>query len=177
MMRDRIVFGIRNRDGDLVGFTGRAAPEDNSAPKWLNTPTTAIFTKGDLLFGFTENQDRLAGGATPVRVEGVMDALAVTLASEGRAVGLAPLGTALTAAQADHLTHAATNQLVLHATDDHPAGLKTARRDYWFLTARGIDIRKLVLTDGERAFNDAADAYSAAPTSLTATLGAVDIAP
>ena len=110
VMRDRVVFGIRNRDGDLVGFTGRAAPGDTDAPKWLNTPTTAIFTKGDLLFGLTENRDRLAAGATPVRVEGVMDALAVTLASEGRAVGLAPLGTALTAAQADHLAHAATEQ-------------------------------------------------------------------
>ena len=66
---------------------------------------------------------------------------------------------------------------MLHATDDDPAGLKAAGRDYWLLTARGIDIRKLILTDGEQAFNDPADAYSAAPTSLTATLGAVDIAP
>ena len=65
VMRDRVVFGIRNRDGDLVGFTGRAAPGDTDAPKWLNTPTTAIFTKGDLLFGLTENRDRLAAGATP----------------------------------------------------------------------------------------------------------------
>lgn len=99
-MRDRVVCGIRDAAGDLVGFTGRAAPQDTDAPKWLNTPATAIFSKGELLFGRTENRDRLAGGATPVRVEGVMDALAVTLASDGRAVGLAPLGTALTLAQA-----------------------------------------------------------------------------
>ena len=66
---------------------------------------------------------------------------------------------------------------MLHATDDDPAGLKAAGRDYWLLTARGIDVRKLILTDGEQAFNDPADAYSAAPTSLAATLAAVDIAP
>ncbi|GAA3604104.1 hypothetical protein GCM10022236_02330 [Microlunatus ginsengisoli] len=37
-MRDRVVFGIRNTDGDVVGFTGRAAPGDPDVPKWLNTP-------------------------------------------------------------------------------------------------------------------------------------------
>ena len=94
VMRNRVVFGIRNESGDLVGFTGRAVPGDSDAPKWLNTPTTPIFTKGELLFGLTENRDRLAVGAIPVRVEGVMDAIAVTKASGGRAVGLAPLGTA-----------------------------------------------------------------------------------
>ena len=66
---------------------------------------------------------------------------------------------------------------MLHATDDDPAGLKAAGRDYWLLTARGIDVRKLILTDGEQAFNDPADAYSAAPASLAAALDAVDIAP
>ena len=126
IMRDRVVFGIRNSDGDLVGFTGRAGPGDTDAPKWLNTPTTAIFTKGDLLFGLTENRDPLAAGATPVRVEGVMDALAVTLCQQRSCGRPRTVGTALTAAQADHLAHAATNQLVLHATDDDPAGLKAA---------------------------------------------------
>jgi DNA primase len=176
-MRGRVVFGIHDTDGDLVGFTGRAAPGDTDAPKWLNTPTTAIFTKGELLFGYTENRDRLADGATPVRVEGVMDALAVTLASDGRAVGLAPLGTALTAAQADQLAHIASRKIVLHGTDDDPAGLKAASRDYWLLTARGVDVRKLVLTDGEYAFNDPAEAHLGAPESLAAALDAVDRAP
>ncbi|WP_344807905.1 toprim domain-containing protein, partial [Microlunatus ginsengisoli] len=177
LMRDRVVFGIRNDDGDLVGFTGRAAPGDTDAPKWLNTPTTTIFTKGELLFGYTENRDRLADGAVPVRVEGVMDALAITMAGDGRAVGLAPLGTALTAAQADTFAAAASRHIILHATDDDPAGLKAAERDYWLLTTRGVDTRKLILTDGEQGFNDPADAYSAAPDSLTAALVAVDIAP
>lgn len=81
-----------------------------------------------------------------------MDALAVTKASEGRAVGLALLGTALTAA--DQLAHVARDHVVLHATDDDPAGIKAAGREYSLLTARGIDVRKLVLTDGERGLND-----------------------
>lgn len=177
LMRDRVVFGIRDHDGDLVGFTGRAAPGDPDAPKWLNTPSTTIFTKGELLFGLAENRDRLAAGATPVRVEGVMDALAVTMASDGRAVGLAPLGTALTAAQADALAHAAPQQLVLHATDTDRAGLNAAAKDYWLLAARGVDVRWLILTDGQQTFNDPADAYSANQAGLAAVLSATAVAP
>lgn len=172
-----MVFGIRDHHGDLVGFTGRAAPGDPDAPKWLNTPSTTIFTKGELLFGLAENRNRLAAGATPVRVEGVMDALAVTKASGGRAVGLAPLGTALTAAQADSLAQASPQPLVLHATDADRAGLDAAAKDYWLLTARGADVRRLILTDGEQTFNDPADAYSTNAVGLSAALSATAVAP
>ncbi|HEY5848735.1 MAG TPA: AAA family ATPase, partial [Microlunatus sp.] len=177
VMRDRVVFGIRDHDGALVGFTGRAAPGDPDAPKWLNTPSTTIFTKGELLFGLAENRDRLSTGATPVRVEGVMDALAVTIASGGRAVGLAPLGTALTAIQADALAHAAPQQIVLHAADTDRAGLNAAAKDYWLLTSRGVDVRRLILTDGQQTFNDPADAYSANQAGLAAALSATAVAP
>lgn len=177
VMRGRVVFGIRDRAGDLVGFTGRTVPSDTTGPKWLNTPTTAIFTKGELLFGHAEHQDLLAGGATPVRVEGVMDALAVTLASNGEAVGLAPLGTALTAAQADLLAQAAPQSLVLHATDTDRAGWNAAAKDYWLLTARGVDVRRLILTDGLQTFHDPADAYHTNPAGLSAALAATTVAP
>lgn len=177
VMRDRVVFGIRDEGGDLVGFTGRAAPQDAQAPKWINTPGTAIFTKGELLFGLAENQDRLGAGAVPVRVEGVMDALAVTMASDGRAVGLAPLGTALTAAQADQLSRLASQNVILHATDNDRAGLAAAAKDYWLLTTRGADPRRLILTDGEQAFGDPADSYAANPAALAAALNAATIAP
>lgn len=150
-MRDRVVFGIRDSSGALVGFTGRVAPAaDAVAPKWLNTPTTQIFTKGRVLFGLPENQDRLAAGATPVRVEGVFDALAVTLAGDGRAVGLAPLGTALTVAQADELVRAARDQLIMYGTDDDAAGTKAAHRDFMMLAARGIDVRRLYALQSHR---------------------------
>ncbi len=178
LMRDRVVFGIHDQAGDLVGFTGRAAPgADPTSPKWLNTPATPIFTKGELLYGYAEHRDLLAAGATPVRVEGVLDAIAITHASGGRAVGLAPLGTALTAAQADTLKAAAHGGPLLHATDNDPAGLKAAARDYTLLTVRGLDLRQLVLTDGQHSFNDPADTYHNDPAALTAALNAVDIAP
>ena len=64
---------------------------------------TDLFSKGAQLFGITEEACGLAAGATPVLVEGPLDAIAVTLAAGSTAVGVAPLGTALTDRQADQL--------------------------------------------------------------------------
>ena len=58
------------------------------------------------IFVETRLRELLAAGATPVIVEGALDAYAVTQASDGAYVGVAPSGTALTAAQTDSLAHA-----------------------------------------------------------------------
>jgi len=114
-----------------------------------------------------EHADRLAAGATPVLVEGPIDALAVTVASPDH-VGVAPLGTALTDTQADtlipylHTTDdeagAAGKAGVIVATDPDLAGQLAAERDYWMLTARGGDPRHATLPAGQ----DPADLLRAA---------------
>ena len=106
--------------------------------------------------GSPRHTDRLAAGATPVIVEGPLDAIAVSLASPGNVghVGVAPLGTALTDTQADTLTPylqvgavgAGTNPVV--ATDADRAGQTAAERDYWILTARGADPRHVTFPPG-----------------------------
>ena len=91
-------------DTQVVGFIGRRNPDTPDAgPKYLNTSETALFIKGAQLYGAAETAAELAAGATPVLVEGPLDAIAVTLAADGAAVGVAPLGTAFTDAQADSL--------------------------------------------------------------------------
>src|SRR5690606_21252029 len=91
--RDRAVFPITNYDGQVLGFIGRRNPAhtDDTAhagPKYLHTPGTPLFSKGAQLYG----ANHLAtAGATPVLVEGPMDAHAITLATRGQYVGLAPL--------------------------------------------------------------------------------------
>ena len=64
-------------------------------------PATALYRKGEVLYGLGAEPGRraLAGGARPVLVEGPLDAIAVTCAGGGRYAGVAPCGTALTAAQ------------------------------------------------------------------------------
>ncbi|MGY1684958.1 MobF family relaxase [Geodermatophilus sp. SYSU D00867] len=152
--RDRLTFPIHDVDGVVRGFVARChptAPDDGRAgPKYLNTPRTDLYRKGEHLLGLHGNRVALAAGATPALVEGPLDAAALTLAGDGRTVGVAVLGTALTDRQADllcpYLRGDGTGVLV--ATDADAAGRQAAERMYWQLTARGDDPRRLALAGG-----------------------------
>lgn len=160
--RDRLVFPIYS-GADLVGFIGRRNPTkpdgEFSGPKYLNTRATAIFTKGEQLFGLAEAAIDLEAGSTPVLVEGPMDALAVTLATNGEYVGIAPLGTAFTEAQAAKLKPYVSDDpsRVVIATDPDSAGWQSAQRAFWRLAALRAAPRHLSLPDGV----DPADALGA----------------
>ena len=69
--RDRVMLPVHDQHGKLAGFIGRAHPRVGpEVPKYLNSPTTSTYHKGDLLFGLHHARDHLARGATPVIVEG-----------------------------------------------------------------------------------------------------------
>jgi DNA primase len=143
LFRERIVFPIRNRDGDVVAFIGRIwenRPASGSGTaKYLNTPDTPIFVKGHELFGRYEQRGRIAAGWPPVLVEGPTDALAVWL-SYARAgptgrVALASCGTAVTREQlraAAGLPGARSCGLTI-AFDGDPAGDQAVDRAYRLL--------------------------------------------
>ena len=145
--RDRVVFPIIH-NGEILGFVGRRHPDlgdtDRGGPKYLNTADTPLFHKGAQLFG-ADVVDVAAGGV-PVIVEGPMDAIAVTLASAGRYIGVAPLGTSLTDEQASQLAAIGKNPIV--ATDADIAGRVAAERDFWILTAYRLDPRYSLLPEG-----------------------------
>jgi DNA primase catalytic core len=136
--RDRVMFPVVH-NGDVLGFVGRRRPDltdaDNGGPKYLNTADTPLFHKGAQLYGVVD--ELLAEGAVPVIVEGPMDAIAVTLASAGRYLGVAPLGTSLTDEQASQLGGIGRDPIV--ATDADLAGQVAAERDFWMLTPHGLD--------------------------------------
>jgi hypothetical protein len=108
--RDRVIFPIIH-NGEILGFVGRRHPDlsdtDRGGPRYLNTADTPLFHKGAQLFG--TNEVNVAAGGVPVIVEGPMDAIAVTLASGGRYIGVAPLGTSLTDEQASQLARLGKN--------------------------------------------------------------------
>jgi conjugative relaxase-like TrwC/TraI family protein len=163
VFRDRLTIAVTDHIGNVRGFTGRAAPgADPRTPKYLNTPTTAAFLKGAHLYG----EDLIDDHTTPVLVEGALDAIAVTLAGRGRAVGLAPCGTALTTAQADKLA----GRLVLVGTDNDSAGWKAAERDHGLLTAVGADPRRLPLQG-----KDPGEMFTTNPDTLTLYLDNPDL--
>jgi len=134
--RDRLVLPINSPDGTIVGFVARRNPTagDNTpaGPKYLNTTTTPLYDKGTTLYGIHHLKQH--PHATPVLVEGPLDAEAVTAASHGRYIGVAPLGTALTDAHVTQLrTHITPDTPVLVATDPDNAGRKAAANAYWRL--------------------------------------------
>jgi DNA primase catalytic core len=151
--RDRIVFPIY-AGRDLVGFIGRRNPTkaDNeyAGPKYLNTRGTAVFSKGEQLYGLTEGAADLTAGSTPVLVEGPMDAIAVTLGANGAYVGVAPLGTAFTGAQAERLKPYLREDpgRIVIATDPDSAGWLSAQRAFWQLAALRANPRRVALPDG-----------------------------
>ncbi len=131
--RDRVMLAVRTEHGMIGGFIGRAHPHAGPAvPKYLNSPETSTYTKGDLLFGLHEARGQLARGAVPVIVEGPFDALAVTAADPSRNAGLAPCGTALTSRQAAALGRFVNFDRigVLVALDGDRAGREAAIKAY-----------------------------------------------
>lgn len=154
-LRDRLVFPITRlaANGRLepLGFVGRRHPEaaeQSAGPKYLNTPDTPLFHKSAQLFAI--RADLLGTGATPVLVEGPIDALAVTVAGRGTYVGLAPLGTALTEEQASELAGVAARTGVspVVATDADHAGQVAAQRDYWLLAQHTLTPMAAALRTG-----------------------------
>ena len=172
--RDRVMFPVIHH-GEVLGFVGRRRPDltdddltdGKAGPKYLNTADTPLFHKGAQLFGVVD--ELLTEGAVPVIVEGPMDAVAVTIASAGLYVGVAPLGTSLTDEQAAQLAaiHQATGHDPIVATDPDLAGQVAAERDFWMLTPHGLDPGYARFPDGL----DPADLLAQrGPAALTAAV-------
>jgi DNA primase len=115
--RGRVMFPIRDALGRVVGFAGRLL--DDGVPKYLNTPETALFKKGELLYGLDRARAAIRESGEVVVVEGYMDVLALHQTGFGNAV--AALGANLTVEQADLLTRLDA-QRVLLAFDADDAG-------------------------------------------------------
>jgi DNA primase len=122
VMRDRVVFPIRNRKGAVVSFGGRVLGD--AKPKYLNGPESPLFHKSRALYGLFEARAAIRETGEIIVAEGYMDVIAVSAA--GFAQVVAPLGTALTEAQIEMLwTHAAEPVLCF---DGDTAGQQAAMR-------------------------------------------------
>ena len=91
--RDRVMFPIHDRSGRVIAFGGRAM-EPGPKAKYLNSPETALFHKGALLFNHHRARKSAHDSGEIIVVEGYIDAIAVSEAGFPNVV--APLGTALT---------------------------------------------------------------------------------
>jgi len=130
--------------GGVVGFTARRLSDaDTAVPKWVNTATTALYRKGEHLFGAAQQADLItAGRGRPVLVEGAVDAIAVNLAGH---IGLAAGGTRLATGHAAALRRvlAATGGPLLVAYDGDPAGAAATLRAADLLTTADAHVVQL----------------------------------
>ncbi len=118
--RNRIMFPIRDVRGRVLGFGGRVLGDDK--PKYLNSPESPIFHKGQVLYGLYEMHQARVKPDLIIVVEGYMDVIA--LAQHGFPNAVATLGTAVTEAHLDRLYREVDT--VVFSFDGDAAGRKAA---------------------------------------------------
>jgi DNA primase len=121
--RDRVMFPISDLRGRVIAFGGRALEKDVAA-KYLNSPETPLFHKGDNLYNLAPARLATHNGSTLVVVEGYVDVIAMVGA--GFPASVAPLGTALTENQLALLWKMADEPILCF--DGDKAGQKAAWR-------------------------------------------------
>lgn len=160
--RGRIMFPIRNRRGSVIGFGARVIGAGE--PKYLNSPETPVFRKGQELYGLFEAQDAIRRCKRVIVCEGYMDV--IQLAQAGFEESVAALGTAITSHHVSLLLRVTDH--VVFAFDGDAAGRKAARRALeatlpviaetkqasFVLLSEGEDPDSLIKGHGGQAFED-----------------------
>ena len=162
------MFPIRDRRGRTIAFGGRTLGTEQ--PKYLNSPETPLFRKGEGVYGVAEARDAIRTADRAVLVEGYMDAL--VLVQEGIPYAVATLGTALTAAQLRLLRPLGGEQLAVFVFfDGDRAGRQAALRAFGVCAEAGVWGRAAFLPEG---FDP--DSYTR-QHGAAATLALLDAAP
>jgi DNA primase len=141
--RGRVVFPITDAGGRVIAFGGRVIGDE--VPKYLNSPESPIYHKGNVLYGLAWSRGAIRKAETALVVEGYMDY--VSLASHGVDNAVAPLGTALTQEQAELLARYARRVILLYDSDT--AGLKATFRAGDELLRAGVEVLVATLPEGE----------------------------
>ena len=139
---DRVMFPIFDEQGHNIAFGGRIMGDGQ--PKYLNTAETSVFHKKRNLYGFNWAKEHIVAEQTAIVVEGYTDCIACWEAGIKNVV--ATLGTALTEHHVKTLTRFAKR--IVYMFDGDAAGQKAARRAIQFIEQGSMDLRCVVLPDG-----------------------------
>jgi DNA primase len=166
--RGRLMVPTLATTGETIAFGGRALGDQE--PKYLNTTTTPVYTKGRYLFALNVARRAAAREDAAIVVEGYLDCIALHQA--GFANTVAVLGTAFTPEQARELRKVASRAILCFDAD--PAGLEAALKSIDVLSAEGVGAWALRIPDGKdpdeyvrRNGRDAFGALLAKPLAAT----------
>jgi len=141
--RGRIMFPVLDVNGNPIAFGARAMGDDQ--PKYLNSPETPAYVKGQHLYGLFQSKEAIRQKKFAILVEGYLDLIA--LAQFGIHNVAASLGTAFTPEQSKLLSRF-TKKVVINYDGDS-AGIKAARRAIDELLPQDFEIKVLVLPNGQ----------------------------
>lgn len=141
--RGRIMIPLRDRHGDVVGFTGRVLPgaDEKAGAKYVNSPETPVYHKGSLLFGLDVAKQGIKQAGNVVIVEGNLDVVASHKAGVENVV--ASSGTALTEDQLNLLKRYTTT--IVFSFDSDAAGFAAAQKGIRLARSLGFDVRVAVI--------------------------------
>lgn len=140
--RGRVMFTITDLRKRVVGFGGRVLAD--GTPKYLNSPDTPLFKKGQTLFAFDQARDAIARAKRVIVVEGYFDAIALHQAGLSHTV--ATLGTALTPEHVQLLRRFASHIVLLF--DPDAAGVRAALRGLDLFVNSGLSVTVVTLPAG-----------------------------
>ena len=157
--RDRLIFPIHSESGKVIAFGGRALAAADE-PKYLNSPETPLYRKGDVLYNLNRARKAIQEAGSAILVEGYMDVIGVYAAGIHNVV--ATCGTALTPAQVAALRRHAP-EIVLNFDPDK-AGRSATERSIDVLLNERMQVRVLELPEGvdpdEYILEHSAEAYA-----------------
>jgi len=149
--RKRITFPIANEGGRVIAFTARAldagaaaTANEKAGPKYLNSPETPLYSKGQVLFNLDKAKQTIRQQDFALLVEGQMDCISVYTA--GITNVLATSGTAFTEHQVRLLRRYVTRVVINF--DPDTAGANAAEKSISMLTEDGFEVRVVTLEDG-----------------------------
>jgi DNA primase len=141
--RGRIMFPVLDVDGNPIAFGARAMGDEQ--PKYLNSPETPAYVKGQHLYGLFNSKNEIRQKKFAILVEGYLDL--ISLYEHGVRNTAASLGTAFTPEQSKLLSRFTKRVVINYDGDD--AGVKAARRAIEHLLPHDFEIKVLVLPNGQ----------------------------
>lgn len=144
-MRNRLVFPIRDEEGILVGFGARRLTEVPGSPKYINSPTSELYRKNEILYGLHIARKAIREKQYAILVEGYKDVLAMHAAGFSNTVALC--GTALCDGHIVLLKKYTSRVLVM--LDADTAGRKASEKAVSLLRMQGIRAYGIELPEGE----------------------------
>lgn len=143
--RGRVIFPIHTISGKIVGFGGRILKKNEKTAKYVNSPESEIYHKSNELYGIYFAKQAIAKADKCYLVEGYTDV--ISMHQSGVENVVASSGTALTHGQI-HMIHRVTNNITL-IYDGDAAGIKAAIRGVDLLLEEGMNVKIVLLPDGE----------------------------